>query len=292
MAEIKPGDIVSRRSYGGDILFKVKAITVDDKAKETAILRGLDVRLQADAPVEDLELQPADQVLRYRHNEIQKYTGCFRRILQRREAEGRMMSRGDVDPDDERDRSFFEVPGRVLHLDGDDEYLDKCLHAYKQLNIQARGYHISEDKQADQVQDLLREHQPDILVLTGHDGLWKGKSDYASLDSYRSSRHFVRGVREARTLRPTHDDLVIFAGACQSNYEALIEAGATFASSPQRVLIHAYDPVFIAERIATAPVDRLLSPPDIIKDTVTGTEGLGGLEIGGRLRRGYPVSPY
>lgn len=31
--------------------------------------------------------------------------------------------------------------------------------------------------------------------------------------------------------------LVIFAGACQSYFEAIISAGANFASSPARILI-------------------------------------------------------
>ncbi|MDN5346509.1 MAG: spore coat assemly protein [Clostridia bacterium] len=293
MAGIKPGDIVARRSYGGDIFFKVKAITVTDKGEQTAILRGLDVRLLADAPLDDLELRPAEQVLRYRHNEIQKYSGRFRRILQRRELERDLLFRGERSEKTEEDeQNFFEIPGKVLHIDGDEEYLEKCLHAYKQLNLPAQGYHISEDKQKDQVTELLKKHTPNILILTGHDGFIKEKGDFTSLDSYRNSKHFAAAVRAARALRPSHDDLVIIAGACQSHYEVLIEAGATFASSPQRVLIHAYDPVFIAERIAFTSIEKLLTPREIIKDTVTGIEGIGGVEICGRLRLSYPVSPY
>ena len=33
--------------------------------------------------------------------------------------------------------------------------------------------------------------------------------------------------------------LIIVAGACQSHFEALLQAGANFASSPGSVLIHA-----------------------------------------------------
>ena len=56
MREIKKGDIVSRNSYKNDIMFEVKKILklVDDR--KIAILRGIDVRVEADAPIEDLKL--------------------------------------------------------------------------------------------------------------------------------------------------------------------------------------------------------------------------------------------
>ena len=38
----------------------------------------------------------------------------------------------------------FEIPGTVLHIDGDKEYLDLCLSTYKQLNIRATGFYIPE----------------------------------------------------------------------------------------------------------------------------------------------------
>ena len=77
-----------------------------------------------------------------------------------------------------------------------------------------------------------------------------------------------------------------------SNFEKIIEAGANFASSPNRMLIHALDPVFIVESIAYTPIDRTVSLKDIIKHTVTGTDGVGGIETRGQLRRGYPRVDY
>ncbi|AKX92885.1 peptidase [Moorella thermoacetica] len=300
MDQIKPGDIVARKSYGKDIFFKVKALTITDKGTTTAILRGLDVRLVADAPLDDLELQPAEEVLRYRHDDIQRHNLCIRRILQRRAVEKEaLFTRSEEATAREKsaDRqatpeNFFEVPGRVLHLDGDEEYLDKCLHAYEQLKLPAHGVYVPEEQQANKVKDLLQEYTPDILVLTGHDGLLRERSNFSDLDSYRHSKHFLAAVKAARALRPGHDDLVIFAGACQSHYEALLKAGATFASSPLRVLIHAYDPVFVVERVAYTSIEKTLAPAEIIKDTITGNEGVGGVEIKGKLRLGYPSSPY
>lgn len=257
---------MARKKYGKDVFSRVKSLIIDDKGKTLALLRGLDVRLIADAPLEDLELQSPEEVLRYRHRDIiEKHTPHFRRALQRRELERECLYRGEVTVSGEgesREEAFFEVPGKVLHIDGDEEYLDKCLHAYERLRVPVKGIHIPEEAQALKMEELLKEHTPDILVITGHEGLMnKSKAILDELDAYRHSKHFVPAVRAARTLRPSHEDLVIFAGACQSHYEALLKAGATFASSPQRILIHAYDPVFVVEKIAYSSIREDFGPP-------------------------------
>ena len=72
----------------------------------------------------------------------------------------------------------------------------------------------------------------------------------------------------------------------------MIRAGANFASSPRRVLIHAYDPVFIAEKVAFTPFNQMVDVKTALNDTVTGADGVGGIETKGRLRIGYPKSPY
>lgn len=102
----------------------------------------------------------------------------------------------------------------------------------------------------------------------------------------------MQTVRRAREYAPGRDDLIIFAGACQSHYESLIQAGANFASSPKRVLIHAYDPVFIAEKVAFTPFNQMVPIKETVSETITGIDGVGGIETRGRLRLGYPKSPY
>ena len=133
---------------------------------------------------------------------------------------------------------------------------------------------------------------PDIVVVTGHDGFIRGKKNFSALENYRNSRAFVQTVRRAREYAPGRDDLIIFAGACQSHYESLIQAGANFASSPKRVLIHAYDPVFIAEKVAFTPFNQMVPIKETVSETITGIDGVGGIETRGRLRLGYPKSPY
>ena len=61
----------------------------------------------------------------------------------------------------------------------------------------------------------------------------------------RNSKYFVQAVLEARKLCPSSNRLAIFAGACQSFYEAIMEAGADFASSPGRILIDFIDPIIV-----------------------------------------------
>ena len=82
--------------------------------------------------------------------------------------------------------------------------------------------------------------------------------------------NFIKAVKQARKWQPDIDSLVIFAGACQSNYEQLINAGANYASSPGRIMIHALDPVFIVEKIACSRIDTIVPMDEVIEQTVTG----------------------
>jgi spore coat assemly protein len=286
MPLFKPGDIVSRKSYSGDIFFKVTGM---DKVGKNINLKGLNVRLIADAPPNDLNLVSS--------REVYEYSKDFSKITHDRVKKmirSRWRGKGSAISNEKGvgQSEFFEVPGRVLHLDGDEEYLDECLKTYRQLNINAKGLCYSEKEQPKVLSKVLRENPTDILVLTGHDGLLKGCKDFACIESYRSSKYFIESVTIARAFEPNRDSLVIFAGACQSHYEAILQAGANFASSPKRILIHAFDPVFIVERVAFTPIYETVSLKDIIDNTVTGTDGVGGLETRGQLRLGYPRSPY
>lgn len=253
--------------------------------KKHALLRGIDIRLLADAPVDDLVKVTPGEVAAYWRNVLQTSGEYIRRAFARREETRPSLNRG-------AEVETFDVPGRVLHIDGDEDYLELCETTYRQLGVPHHTYHIEEKDQPAKVEDLLRRHRPDILVLTGHDGFIKGRQDFADLASYRNSSHFVAAVDAARRYEKSRDDLVIFAGACQSHYEALLEAGANFASSPRRVMIHAFDPVFIVEKIAYTPTYKHLPLREIIEATITGFPGIGGVETWGKYRLGAPRSPY
>jgi len=271
------GKIVARRSYNQDLFMKIIEIKKAGKDR-IAVLGGLNYRLLADASLEDLVIKNEKEVVHYQLADSQEVYKRFRKVVYDRKFKV--------------EEEYFEVPGRILHIDGDKEYLDQCLRTYKQLGLQARGICKSEAEQPKIIAKVLRDNPTDILVLTGHDSLLKGKTDYRSLESYRSSSFFVQSVIEARKYQPNKDALVIFAGGCQSNFEAILDAGANFASSPKRMLIHALDPVFLVESIAFTPIDRTVSLKEIIQHTVTGIDGVGGIETRGQMRRGYPRVEY
>ncbi|MDP4125416.1 MAG: sporulation peptidase YabG [Bacillota bacterium] len=274
------GDTVARISHQQDIYFHIDEIHENYNGETSAILKGLNLRLLADAPLSDLICKSPAEVANYERVDNKMIYQKLHKLTSQRKT------------DEQDEREFFEIPGRVLQLDGDQDYLNQCLKTYRQMGIDAKGICKSEKEQPKVIRKILQENPTDILVLTGHDGFISGKRDFHSMDSYRSSRYFVESVREARRFQHNRDNLVIFAGACQSNYEAILSAGANFASSPKRMLIHAFDPVFIVERIAYTPTDHIVSVKDILTHTITGTDGIGGVETRGQMRRGYPRSPY
>lgn len=108
---------------------------------------------------------------------------------------------------------------------------------------------------------------------------------YNDIYNYRNSRHFIETVKEARRYEKEQNaDLVIFAGACQSYFEALIMAGANFASSPARILIDFVDPLVIAEKIATTDEIKFVTIRDIEDEIRDGRKGVGGIGANGKKR--------
>ncbi len=108
---------------------------------------------------------------------------------------------------------------------------------------------------------------------------------YHDLYNYRNSKHFVNTVLETRRYdKENNTDTVIFAGACQSYYEALISAGANFASSPGRILIDFLDPIIIAEKIATTENYRYITTDDLLPNLRDGKKGVDGIGALGKMK--------
>lgn len=291
MSTIGIGDLVIRTSHAGDIVFKVTNMYQKETGEWCCDLKGMYLRLIADAPLDDLELVDQLKLKQAIIDSEDLHNDGLKRIMMRRGRDRNRMAMHRSEAAKKFD--CFDIPGKVLHLDGDEEYLKMCLKTYKQLNIEAIGRCIDEAAQSKQVIALIDEYRPDILVLTGHDALLGGgKKDLGNVANYRNSQYFIESVKQARIFEPALDDLVIFAGACQSCFEAILAAGANFASSPMRVFIHAYDPVFIAEKVAYTPINKTLDINDAITATVTGVEGVGGIETRGKFRLGMPKTPY
>ena len=292
------GDTVVRKSYDKDITFRVIDIRQID-GKTVYILKGISIRIIADSPEDDLEAVDIDfvgekeKILNTRVNEAIKKAVNTRSSNSHR-SNSILLPRGSGKNQKNTPNKdlMFGRPGKILHIDGDKEYLETCLKVYKQLSLDAVGKAISEKDQCNQVVDLVKEIKPDIVVLTGHDSVLKESNDYLDLNNYRNSKYYIDAVKALRNYNSSYDELVIFAGACQSCYECLLDAGANFASSPSRVLIHCLDPVFVCEKIAYTTIDSVVSITNIVDNTITGIKGIGGLQTRGKYREGYPKSPY
>ena len=107
------GDLVTRKSYDNDIIFKI----IDIK-EDIYVLKGVVVRLFADSPSDDLKI--------YNSNAIDDFSP---------EIDGyRSLERDE----------YFYLPGRILHIDGDNEYLEKCMNFYKKNRLKAYGVYVDE----------------------------------------------------------------------------------------------------------------------------------------------------
>ena len=131
---MRVGDLVTRKKYNNDIVFRIERI---DNNK--VYLNGEYLRLKADANLEDLMLYKNEKEMPELELELT------------------------------RDSKL--INGCVLHLDGDERYLNKCLEIYKKYNVPAVGYFMSEKDMDKSVTNFLIEHKPDILVITGHDNV-------------------------------------------------------------------------------------------------------------------------
>jgi spore coat assemly protein len=281
-------DIVGRVSYNCDIMFRVIDIR-EEEGRKLAVLYGEDIRLIADAPYEDLIVINQSERMKmsrqYQSLEEQSYN-LFRQDVSLLKQKQEYEATGAYS----KPFNYFQIPGRVLHLDGDPSYLKKCLSLYEKIGVPVTGIHCNEKEMPGKIGQLIDYYRPDILVITGHDAYSKAKGKVTDINAYRHSKHFVQTVREARKKIPHLDQLVIFAGACQSHFESLIHAGANFASSPSRVNIHALDPVYIVAKISFTPFMERINVWDVLRNTLTGEKGLGGIETKGVLRTGMPFN--
>ena len=176
------GDIVVRKSYGRDISFKI----IDIKEENNSviyILKGINIRIIADAREEDLEEVSKeyngekDRIFNSRVNDV------IKKVIEGRGHTRKIYRNPKVIPTKEL---VFGRPGKILHIDGDENYLEACLKAYKQLELDATGFVIPEREQPLKVVGLVMEIKPDIVVLTGHDGMLKDTTRFLDINNYRN----------------------------------------------------------------------------------------------------------
>ena len=99
--KFREGDYVTRISHNHDIVFKI--ISIDDNI---AMLKGVDLRLYADSLLSDLV-------------QASVTSDSDQQILEENIRDIQM------------DRSqYFYLPGKILHIDGDNDYLKRCMKFY------------------------------------------------------------------------------------------------------------------------------------------------------------------
>ena len=261
MKKIKKGDIVSRNSYQNDILFYVEKIIKTENRGKVAILKGVTIRIEADAPIDDLEL-PNESRIKENLKRIDKQIEFTNDYI------------------DNRNVISY---GKILQLDGDRIYSEKTEKYYKKRGLNYIVKHVMEFRQPMVVRNLLQRYKPDILVITGHDGMIKNGKNYNDINNYRNSRYFVKSVNEARRWNSDKNELVIFAGACQSYYEAIMSAGANFASSPARILIDFMDPLIVAEDVSITNKNKLIMMSDLEGKIRNGRRAVSGIGAKGKM---------
>ncbi len=251
---MKVNDIVGRKSYNKDIIFKIKDIVYD-----SAILQGLHTRLVASAPLDDLVLISENEIRTLENNE----------------------SNFILDVVKNKPKFDNHITGKILHIDSDLEYLKKCMNLYSKMQIHANGVYLKPESIALNIINIIEQTSPDIIIITGHDS-YNNRGIY-NIDNYSNSKYYKEAVKKIRQ-KYSKDHIFVFAGACQSFFEELIGMGANFASSPKRVNIDVFDPAIVAIKAATTSFNDVISLGEIFLHSQTKKEGISGFESLGKMR--------
>lgn len=157
MKKIRKGDIVGRISYEKDILFVVERIIKTKEGSDLAILKGLTIRIQADSPVEDLEVIEPQKIEKH----VRELEEKVAKRIQKRE---KVLKQNYLFRE-----KMIVYTGKILHLDGDKKYSEKSRKYYKKLGLNAVVKNIPERRQPLEIRNLIQRYKPDVVVITGHD---------------------------------------------------------------------------------------------------------------------------
>ncbi len=181
--KIKKGDIVGRISYGKDVFFIVDNILKTRLNNQFAILKGLNIRIMADSPIDDLEVINKNDVI----NSIKRSDIDLEERIK--------LSKNKIENTLKRQKIYT---GKILHLDGDRKYSEKSARYYNKVGLNAIVKNIAENRQSKVVIPLLNKYNPDILIITGHDAMLKNGSNYNNIYNYRNSRAFYKYCKRSK----------------------------------------------------------------------------------------------
>ena len=155
---MKQGDYVVEKGNG--IIYQI--VDVDN---DIAIIQGVRYRVKKRISVTSVEACSSKDL----YNELEKENDAIKKI--------KFSYLGSRNK---------HLPGKILHIDGDKKYLDKCCDLYKEVGVYHYGVLIKEENLEDEILKYYYMVMPDIVVITGHD-LYneKGLNIYAN-SAYRS----------------------------------------------------------------------------------------------------------
>ena len=166
MEKVKKGDIVARKSHNQDILFFIENILRSSCGIQVALLKGITIRIVADAYIDDLVLLDTKEVDASLRSLDVRIEDRINNLLKKRKEKVK-----------DKERNFENIKaGKILHLDGDKFYSEKSARYYKKMGLSAVVINIPENKQHLVVKEYINKYNPDILVLTGHDRYDKNRN--------------------------------------------------------------------------------------------------------------------
>lgn len=114
MDTFKVGDVVARKSYNLDILFKITQLN-----KDNADLAGLTVRIVADSNISDLvhitELEVKDRMKKIDDSRRVRMSRCYNNINKKFNIRESLLE----NPNIYTKEKILKKPGVILHIDGD-----------------------------------------------------------------------------------------------------------------------------------------------------------------------------
>lgn len=248
-------DLVVIKDDPKQIIYKI--ININDQGVE---LKGYKHRFILSVSLDKIELAPYN-LIQKSDDYDKKYLKHFQQI---------------------KHRNKKHLFGRVLHIDGDIDYLRNCEELYKVCGVPVNSIYMKEEEIPLYIEKIIQIITPDIIVITGHD-YYKGVNK-KDINNYENSKYFGDTIR---IIRKYFNNVVIIAGACHSHYEYLMGQGANFATSPGRIETHTFDPAITAIKVATTSQNKLVDFDQFIKYIEGKRDAIGGIETYGKMKYLY-----
>ena len=144
---LKKGYVVARKSYGKDVIFVIDKFIKRKVRTDFAILKGLTIRIKADAPVSDLEIVSREEIEKSLKDVEETIKQRARKISEEEQQYIKIAKR------------YREIiyTGKILHLDGDRKYMEKSVRYYKQLGLNAIVRNVLESRQPHVISRIARK---------------------------------------------------------------------------------------------------------------------------------------